>query len=63
MNKKITAFILSLCTLSVFAQNDGAFNGMSVSTGNLHPESSNYGVVLQNELIQVTEFDDEVNSV
>ncbi|MBK9456749.1 MAG: hypothetical protein WBP31_06410 [Chitinophagales bacterium] len=60
MNKKITAFILSLCTLSVFAQNDGAFNGMSVSTGNLHPESSNYGVVLQNELIQVTEFDDEV---
>ena len=33
---------------------------MSVSTGNLHPESSNYGVVLQNELIQVTEFDDEV---
>jgi len=30
---------------------------MSISTGNLHPENSNFGVVLQNELIQVLEFD------
>ncbi|MBK7442852.1 MAG: hypothetical protein IPI65_15360 [Bacteroidetes bacterium] len=33
---------------------------MSVATGNLHPETSNFGVVLQNELIQVPEFDNDV---
>ncbi len=58
MNKKIYAILLCLVSVSVFAQT--GFNGLSVATGNLHPETSNYGVVLQNELIQVSEFDNDV---
>lgn len=59
MNKKILAILLSVCSLTVFAQ-DKPFNGLSVSVGNLHPDASNYGVVLQNELIDVVDFGEEV---
>ena len=59
MNKKILAILLCVMSLNLFAQSN-SFNGMSVSTGNLHPETSNYGVVLQNELIQVTDFGEQV---
>ncbi len=41
----------------VSAQN---FDGLSVTTGNLHPENSNFGVVLQNELIQVDDLNSSV---
>ena len=57
MRTAILYLIISMLTASLSAQN---FNGLSVSTGNLHPENSNFGVVLQNELIQVQEFDSVV---
>lgn len=59
MNKKVLVFLLCVCTISVFAQNK-PFNGLSVSAGNMHPEGSNYGVVLQNQLLQVVDLGDEV---
>lgn len=57
MRKLFSLLFISLITGFTYAQN---FNGLSVSTGNLHPENSNFGVVLQNELIQVSEFDSVV---
>ncbi len=54
MRKVLSIVFISLITSAAWAQQ---FNGMSVSTGNMYPENSNFGVVLQNELIQVSEFD------
>ncbi len=56
MRKQILVLVLSVATISVFAQR-AYFDGMSLSTGNLHPDGSNFGVALQNEMIQVREFD------
>ncbi len=57
MRKKSLLFILSILSLSVFAQNASNYNGLSISTGNIHPDGPNFGVALQKQLIQVREFD------
>lgn len=57
MRKVLSLLFISLITSAAWAQQ---YNGLSVSTGNLYPENSNFGVVLQNELIQVQEFDSVV---
>ena len=57
MRKKSLFIIFSIISISVFAQNKSNFNGMSISTGNIHPDGSNFGVALQKQLIHVREFD------
>ena len=53
----ILMLICSVISFSVIAQNKSYFNGLSVSSGNLHPEGPNFGVTLQNELLDVRELD------
>ncbi|MFI5172725.1 MAG: NADase-type glycan-binding domain-containing protein [Chitinophagales bacterium] len=57
MRKAILSIIFSVLAFSVFSQSNNNFNGFSLSTGNLHPDGSNFGVALQNELIRVRQFD------
>lgn len=54
MRTILFSVLSAFSALTLVGQN---FNGLSVSTGNLYPDGSNYGVVLQNELIQVQELD------
>ena len=57
MRKKSLLIILSIISISLFAQNNSNFNGLSISTGNIHPDGPNFGVALQKQLIHVREFD------
>ncbi|HMZ88973.1 MAG TPA: hypothetical protein PLM90_06080, partial [Chitinophagales bacterium] len=57
MRKFLFTALCAFSALTLAAQN---FNGLSVSTGNMYPDGSNYGVVLQNELIQVQQLDTTV---
>lgn len=57
MRKKSLLIILSIISISLFAQNNSNFNGLSISTGNIHPDGPNFGVALQKQLIHVNEFD------
>lgn len=57
MRKQVLIIFLSVWTMGLFAQGKSYFNGMSISTGNMHPESANFGVALQNEMLQVRQFD------
>jgi len=60
MQKRILFLLCSLLTTSAFTQLSPKFNGLSATTGNLHPDGPNYGVTLQNQLIQVRELDSVV---
>ncbi len=57
MRKSILSIIVSVIFISVFGQTNNNFDGFSLSAGNLHPDGSNFGVALQNELIRVRQFD------
>lgn len=57
MRKNSLFIILSIFSMSLFAQNNSNFNGLSISTGNIHPDGPNFGVALQKQLIHVREFD------
>lgn len=57
MRKFLFTALCAFSAMTLAAQN---FNGLSVSTGNMYPDGSNYGVVLQNELIQVQQLDTTV---
>ncbi len=55
-------YLMICCLISVAALGQGKsnFNGLSVNTGNLHPDGPNFGVTLKNQLMVVRELDSVV---
>ncbi len=62
MIRRRISYLMICCLISVTAVGQGKsnFNGLSVNTGNLHPDGPNFGVALTNQLMVVRELDSVV---